>query len=93
MPVSRQHRREVARTAVKKYMTKNRARYAHLSRKERRAKELAMLVRVLAETPKAEFEQHLIEQPRLIVPEVEVQAEGVPTFAGERRSPGGIILL
>lgn len=92
MAVSRQHQRALARTAVKKYMADHRARYARLTRKERRAKEMDMLLHVLSETPKADFEQHVIERPRVIVPEVEVQAEGIPAMTSERRSPGGIIL-
>lgn len=89
MTVTRQMRRALARKAAKIYVQKNRA---HLSRDERRELTRGLAAKAVRELPASEFEKHMIDRPRIIVPEVEIQAEGLNLRGIERKSPGGIIL-
>lgn len=94
MAVSRQQRRALARKGAKLYVAKHGQQYGHLSRHERSDKEKQIAKRVFHEAPLSAFEKHVVERPRIIVPEVEIQAEGIEMPEGtERRTPGGIIVI
>ena len=66
------------------------------SRRERRQHERALRKRTLRESPASLYEKHSgpkVVKPSIIVPDLQVEAEGVDLGKQERRSPGGIILI
>lgn len=83
-------RRALSRKAAKKFVREKRA---ALPRNERKLLIKSLSERAFKDSPMAAFERHLIQRPKIIVPQVEIQAAGVPQCdPNERRTPGGIIL-
>jgi aryl-alcohol dehydrogenase-like predicted oxidoreductase len=92
MSVSRQVRRALSRQAATKFVRKK---FGELPREERHALELDLAARTFRETPAHMFEKHVIQRPRIIVPQVEVETpERIERLARQNDSKGksGIIL-
>lgn len=70
MSVARQMRRALARKAAKKFV---REKHADLDRDIRKRLITDLAERAFHETPVHMFERHVIERPRIIIPQVEIQ--------------------
>lgn len=82
----------MSRKAAAKYVAQRPDQYARLSKRERGEKvnELAHLA--FSQSAPEAFERHVVERPRIIVPEISVEAEGVPKLQNEHMTKGGIII-
>jgi hypothetical protein len=95
--MNRQERRRIAAIGVDVYMQEEAIINPNTTRRERRARARALRKRVMRESPRALFEKKqapAIEAPHIIVPEIQVEADGaVPLGAQEKRSPSGLLVL
>lgn len=96
--MNRQAKKRIAALATDIFLQEHNIGHPEDSRRQRRENARLLRKRVLKETPAANFEKHRIEKPRIIIPEVEIQAEGITdqkTVEGkqERRSESGRIIL
>jgi hypothetical protein len=102
--MNRAERRRLVARRVNGYMQQHNVGDPNTTRRERRSMARVLRKRVMKEAPPTALEtaartdQRIMEggvivAPRVIIPELEVQAQGVETGKQERRSPGGRIIL
>jgi hypothetical protein len=91
--VNRHEKKRIAAIATEVFLQEESIANPNLTRRERREKARVLRKRVLRESPAHLFERHSVAKPQIIVPEIQIQAEGVETGAQDRRSPSGRIIL
>jgi hypothetical protein len=91
--VNRHEKKRVVAIATDVFLQEQAIASPNQSRKERRKAARLLRKRVLRESPSHLFERHAVSKPQIIVPEIQIQAEGVETGAQERRSPSGRLIL
>lgn len=91
--MNRQERKRIAAVATDVYLQQHNVGHPDSTRRQRRADRSLLRKRVLRESPKHLFEKHSLVKPQIIVPEIEIQAEGIETGKQDKRSPSGRIIL
>jgi hypothetical protein len=91
--MNRHEKKRIAAIATDVFLQEAAIANPSMTRKERREAARLLRKRVLRESPAHLFEKHAMVKPQIIVPEIQVQADGVETGAQEKRSPSGRIIL
>lgn len=91
--MKRQERKRIAAQATDIWLQQHNIDHPGASRRERRANARLLQKRIVREVPHAQFEKHVIVKPQIIVPEIDVQVEGLEIKGEQRRSESGRIIL
>src|SRR5579863_6297311 len=90
--VNRHEKKRIAAIATEIFLQEESIANPDLTRRERREKARLLRKRVLRESPAHLFERKSVAKPQIIVPEIEIQAEGLETGKQEKRSSSGRII-